>query len=86
MQFLRKKCTEGLGASNFEKALVLLKAMQEGDCKVSVEGVEYDGNDDDQVCARHKPFLGAGVYGPAIAVLGGGWGASYWNRPYCDAA
>ena len=40
-----------MGQEKFEKALDLLKRMQEGDCKITVDGVEYDGNEDDDV--RH---------------------------------
>ncbi|CAM9538449.1 unnamed protein product [Scytosiphon promiscuus] len=49
VQFLTKKCTEGLGQDKFTKALDLLTKMQEGDCKVDLDGVVYDGNNDDDV-------------------------------------
>lgn len=29
--------------------------MQEGDCKVIVDGREYDGNNDDQVSQKDRP-------------------------------
>lgn len=48
-QFLTKKCTEGLGQEKFAKALDLLTKMQDGDCKVELDGVDYDGNNDDDV-------------------------------------
>lgn len=48
-QFLTKKCSEGLGEEKFTKALDLLKQMQEGDCRVVVDGIEFDGNEDDDV-------------------------------------
>lgn len=51
-QFLTKKCSEGLGKEKFAKALDLLTKMQEGDCKVEVDGAVYDGNDDDDVSFR----------------------------------
>ncbi|CAM9640609.1 unnamed protein product [Pylaiella littoralis] len=49
VQFLTKKCSDGLGQDKFARAMGLLKQMQEGDCKVNVNGVEYDGNEDDDV-------------------------------------
>eukprot|EP00752_Nemacystus_decipiens_P007705 g6888.t1 len=49
VQFITKKCSDGLGPEKFAKALDLLKQMQEGDCRVVVDGVEYDGNEDDDV-------------------------------------
>lgn len=48
-QFITKKCSDGLGQEKFAKALNLLKQMQEGDCRVVMDGVEYDGNEDDDV-------------------------------------
>lgn len=56
-QFLRDKCTQGLGQEKFEKALDLLQRMQEGDCRITVEGVEYDGNEDDDVRFAGKFFF-----------------------------
>lgn len=58
-QFLRKKCSDGLGEKKFTRALMLLRSMQEGDCKVTVEGVEYDGNEDGDVRIRvhYRLFL-----------------------------
>lgn len=49
LKFLRKKCADGLGEETFECAFDLLKRMQEGDGKVTFEGVEYDGTNDDEV-------------------------------------
>ncbi|CAM9770841.1 unnamed protein product, partial [Ectocarpus sp. 6 AP-2014] len=49
VQFITKKCSDGLGEAKFAKALDLLKKMQEGDCRVTLDGVEYDGNEDDDV-------------------------------------
>lgn len=54
VQFLRRKCIEGLGQENYTHAMAVLKAMQEGDCKVQLGGISYDGNDDDQVCLTSR--------------------------------
>lgn len=48
-QFITKKCSDGLGEAKFAEALDLLKKMQEGDCRVTLDGVEYDGNEEDDV-------------------------------------
>ena len=59
---ITKRCIEGLGQKNFEMALELLKRMQEGDCKVIVEGVIYDGNDEDDVRQRVAEYFSLSLF------------------------
>ncbi|CAM9332534.1 unnamed protein product [Chrysoparadoxa australica] len=49
IQYLRKKCIDGLGEEKFTRAFDLLKKMLDEDGYVEVDGETFDGADDSQV-------------------------------------
>lgn len=48
-QFIKNQCIEGLGRRKFDTAFEILKRMQEGDYVVSIDGIDFNGNSEEDV-------------------------------------